>query len=322
MSRTGLGIVTCLAYPEKMATTWEDTLRGWVKPPSDNEDVKRDKTETEIKEALSSSSRLKNVKYKVYTKGSYANNTNVRLDYDVDVAVECTEFCYHEVSSSATGKKDAIDAQFSPYGKKYDLVAFKADIEAALVDYYGRSAITRGNIALRVREKKTRLPADVVPCCGFQLVTDINQKGEMTILRGARIHPDKGANVTNWPQQQLENGIAKNNSTNYRYKYMVRALKRLENLLVQEGKLVDELPSFLIECLVYNVPNDNFSHKNYVDEMRAVLAPIFNATRNKEDCSDWIEVSGRKYLFHSGQSWTYEQAHSLADKAWKRMGFG
>jgi hypothetical protein len=102
---------------------------------------------------------------------------------------------------------------------------------------------------------------------------------------------------------------------------MVRALKRLETLLVKEGKLSSELPSFLMECLVYNVPNEKFNHKKYVDEMRAVLASIFNATRNAEDCSKWVEVSGRKYLFNSQQVWTYQQAHVLADKAWNRMGF-
>jgi hypothetical protein len=304
-----------------MATTWEDTLRGWVKPPSDNEDAKRDKTQNEIKKALSASSRLKNVQYKVYAKGSYANNTNVRLDYDVDIAVECTEFCYHELSSAATNKKDAIDAKFSPYGKDYGVVAFKADIEAALVDSYGRTAITRGNMALRVREKKTRLPADVVPCCGFQLVTDIDGRGNLTMLRGTRIRPDKGGDVNNWPQQQLENGIAKNNATNHRYKFMVRALKQLENLLVTEGKLAEELPSFLIECLVYNVPNDCFNHNTYVSDMQDVLRIIFNSTLKKEDCQEWVEVNERKYLFHSSQPWTYQQAHDLGDKAWDRMGF-
>jgi len=55
---------------------------------------------------------------------------------------------------------------------------------------------------------------------------------------------------------------------------MVRALKRLENELVKEGLLEEELPSFLMECLVYNVPNDKFNHKTYVADMRAVLACI------------------------------------------------
>ena len=304
-----------------MVEIGEDTLRSWVKPPSDHEDSKRDKTETEIKRALSASSRLQSVQYKVYAKGSYANNTNVRLDYDVDIAVECTEFCYHDVSPGARSQKAEIDAQFHTYDKDYGLRAFKDDIEAALVDFYGRSAVQRGNFALRVREKKTTLPADVVPCCTFKSVTNIDRRGNLTSICGTRLRPDKGDDVTNWPQQQLENGITKNNATNHRYKFMVRALKRLETELVKEGLLKDELPSFLIECLVYNVPDDSFNHATYMDEMRAVLANIFNATLSDERCTEWVEVNWRKYLFRSSQPWTRSQAHTLADAAWNRLGF-
>jgi hypothetical protein len=303
-----------------MVPNWEDTLRSWVKPPSNNEDAKRNKAEAEIKKALSASSRLKTVSYNVYAKGSYANNTNVRHDYDVDIAVECTEFVYHDVISSAKDKTQAIDALFSPYTKDYSPKQFKADVEAALVDYYGRSAVARGNMALRVREKKTTLPADVVPCCGYWLVTDIDSKGDLTSLRGTRLHPDKGPYVNNWPRQQLENGVKKNDATGRRFKRMVRALKRLENELVKGGQLDAELPSFLIECLVYNVPNENFNHTTYVADMREVLATIFNQTLTKDGCSKWLEVSDRKYLFNSAQSWTYEQSHDLANKAWQRMG--
>ncbi len=99
---------------------------------------------------------------------------------------------------------------------------------------------------------------------------------------------------------------------------MVRALKRLENDLVQ-ADLLKELPSFLMECLVYNVPNERVNNTTYVADMRAVLAQIFNATKSDYDCQDWLEVSERKYLFHSSQRWTRAHAHELADKAWNRM---
>lgn len=101
---------------------------------------------------------------------------------------------------------------------------------------------------------------------------------------------------------------------------MVRALKRLENELVNAG-LLDELPSFFMECLVYNVPDDDFNHSTYVGDMRAVLATIFNETLSNDRCSDWLEVSERKYLFHSTQPWTRNQAHDLAGRAWDYMGF-
>jgi hypothetical protein len=304
-----------------MAPDWEATLRSWVKPPSDNEDNKRNKTEAEIKAALRASANLKPVGYKVYAKGSYANNTNVRLDYDVDIAVECTEFYYHdEVGAAADVKKAAVDKKFSSYKGGYTRDEFKNDVEQALVDCYGRSAVKRGNMALRVREKKTTLPADVVPCFEYHYIYDVNWLGDVQFHKGTRIYPDSGSHIHNWPEQQYDRGVAKNDATGRRYKRMVRALKRLENELVKSG-LIEELPSFFIECLVYNVPNDCFSHSTYVSDMRDVLRIIFNSTLKKEDCKEWVEVNERKYLFHSSQPWTYQQAHDLADKAWDRMGF-
>ena len=255
-----------------MAKDWEFTLRSWVKPPSDYEDSKRNKTEAEIKAALKASQALANVKYKVYAKGSYANNTNVRLDYDVDIAVECTEFAYYSNDGAAGDirKIAKIEEAVRKVKGSYTYVEFKDDVENALVDYYGRSAVKRGNIAIRVREKKTTLPADVVPCYEYHYHYDADSAGAVLYHQGTRVYPDLGHYFSNWPQQQKDRGVSKNDKTGRRYKRMVRALKRLENELVSEG-LLDDLPSFLIECLVYNVPNDKFNHTNYVDDMRAVL---------------------------------------------------
>ncbi len=305
-----------------MARDWEATLRSWVKPPSDNEDTKRDRTEAEIKEALKASSSLKGVKYKVYAKGSYANNTNVRLDYDVDIAVECFNFFYYDKEGVGADvrKAAALEAAITPYKGGYTSDDFKRDVEQALVDYYGRSAVTRGNMAMRVREKKTTLPADVVPCFEYHHVYDVDAYGQSVYHKGTRVYKDKGGYVHNWPVQQLDRGIEKNNSTGRRYKRMVRALKRLENELVTKGN-IGELPSFLMECLVYNVPDDLFNHATYLADMRGVLGTIFNGTLSKGNYDEWIEVSGRKWLFRSSQPWTYGQAHQLAAEAWNYVGF-
>jgi hypothetical protein len=306
-----------------MARDWEATLRSWVKRPSDNEDAKRDKTEEEIKAALKASSALSGVKYKVYVKGSYANNTNVRLDYDVDIAVECTDFYYFSKDGIGPDvrKAAAFEAATTPYKGGYTYVEFKADVEAALVDYYGESAVTRGNIAMRVREKRTTLPADVVPCFEYHYVYDVDSYGHPLYYKGTRVYKDSGKYIHNWPEQQRLNGITKNNATGRRYKRMVRALKRLENELVARGE-IDELPSFFMECLVYNVPNSYLSSSDsYRTSMRSVLAVIFNETLTEESCKEWLEVNERKYLFHRTQAWTCAQAHELADSAWNYIGF-
>src|SRR5258708_15889266 len=151
----GLSVRASILDP--MARDWEATLRSWVKPPSDNEDTKRDRTEAEIKEALKASSSLKGVKYKVYAKGSYANNTNVRLDYDVDIAVECFNFFYYDKEGVGADvrKAAALEAAITPYKGGYTSDDFKRDVEQALVDYYGRTAVTPGTMAISVRQKNT-----------------------------------------------------------------------------------------------------------------------------------------------------------------------
>lgn len=307
-----------------MARDWEATLRSWVKPPSDNEDTKRDKTEVEIKAALRASNALSGVTYKVYAKGSYANNTNVRLDYDVDIAVECTDFYYFskEGIGADVRKAAAFEAATKPYKGGYTYLDFKDDVEQALIDYYGASAVTRGNMAMRVREKRTTLPADVVPCFEYHYIYDIDAHGRPLYHKGTRVYKDSdGKYIHNWPEQQRVKGIAKNNTTGRRYKRMVRALKRLENELVARGE-IEELPSFLMECLVYNVPNPHLSSSDsYVASMRAVLATIFNETLSKDRCEGWLEVNERKELFHPAQSWTCSQAHELAACAWDYIGF-
>lgn len=306
-----------------MARDWETTLRSWVKPPSDNEDAKRDKTEEEIKAALRVSGALSDVRYKVYAKGSYANNTNVRLDYDVDIAVECTDFYYYSKDGIGPDvrKAAAFEASTKPYKGGYTYVDFKGDVEQALIDYYGASAVTRGNMAMRVREKKTTLPADVVPCFEYHYVYDVDAYGQPLYHKGTRVYKDSGGYVHNWPRQQRVNGITKNNATGRRYKRLVRALKRLENELVARGE-IDDLPSFFMECLVYNVPTSYLSSSDsYVASMKAVLAVIFNETLSDERCKEWLEVNERKILFHRAQSWTCSQAHELAECAWNYIGF-
>jgi predicted nucleotidyltransferase len=289
-----------------------------VGPVKDAVPTKRNRTEQEIKAALASSGRLRGG-YRVYAKGSYANDTNVRLDYDVDIAVECTDFFYSDTTGAPADVIKAAEARRVPY-TKYGQAEFKNDVEQALVDYYGRSAVVRGNMAMRVREKKTTLPADVVPCFEYHYIYGFGANGGLLYRQGTRLYPDRGAYLHNWPQQQLERGIAKNAATGRRYKRMVRAFKRLENLLVDRGE-IKALPSFFMECLVYNVPNDCFNHPTYVADMRSVLATIFNATQSDERCGEWVEASECKSLFHPDQAWTRQQAHELASEAWDLMGF-
>ena len=83
----------------------------------------------------------------------------------------------------------------------------------------------------------------------------------------------------------------------------------------------NNIPGFLNECLVWNVPNDQFGNNTYTADVRACLAFLFNNTRANEKCSEWGEVSELKYLFRSFQKWSCQQAHDFIYDAWNYLDF-
>ena len=63
----------------------EDQLSNWTNPPSDTEDERAENAIAMVKDAINSDDKLKYLDLDIFCQGSYANNTNVRLDSDVDV---------------------------------------------------------------------------------------------------------------------------------------------------------------------------------------------------------------------------------------------
>lgn len=81
------------------------------------------------------------------------------------------------------------------------------------------------------------------------------------------------------------------------------------------------VPSYLIECLAWNVPNEGFNRSTYTADVRWALAHLFNETRAIESCKEWGEINELKYLFGGHQPWTLGQAHAFASAAWDYLGF-
>lgn len=299
---------------------WEDWLRGAAKRPSDREDSKRNTTESQIRAALDASDALDGRPWSVYVKGSYANNTNVRLDYDVDIAVEYTGKFYYDFMFEAAGATPADAGFTAPSADPYSNDQFKADIKAALVAAFGAKNIEEGDIAFRVRGGKTTLPADIVPAWEYRRYDHVIN-GVPQYQEGSRVFPASGGSKDNFPAIQEANNTAKNLATGKRYKRMVRCFKKLQTYLVDEGLITEELPSYLSECLVYNVTNDAFGHATYKADMREILAQIFNSTLEGGGSWDWHEVHELRYLFRGKSMRTASDVHAVVDAAWDAMGF-
>jgi hypothetical protein len=297
---------------------WENRFSGWTGKASDSEQDRYERTCKAIGDALRASSRLDGYDYTVYAKGSYPNFTNVVADSDVDIAVELMTFFENRFVQQAKGLT-LSDVGLSPYQGDATLASFKDDVEYALITHFGDAAVERGSKAIRIAENSGRLPADVVPCVTERAWTDMGN-----YRQGIRLHNDRDPSelIVNYPKQHIDEGTLKNTATSKRYKRVVRILKRLENKMVEEGR-IEAVPSFLIESSVWNVPNSRFDADTWSQRVRSALAHLFNETL-KPDCvssQDWLEANAQKYLFFDGQNWAYQEAHAFAHAAWDYVGF-
>ncbi len=295
-----------------MGRDWESTFQSWGKPPGKTEQEKSDHAETAIRKAIAASEAMQSRNVAVFPQGSYNNRTNVRADSDVDICIRCRDSFFFDVPPDT----DASDFGISTPAT-YSYAEFKNDVERALKSYLGEEAVTRGNKAFDVHENTYRVDADAVACFEYR-----RYEKDGSYLEGTALNTDKGTRIINWPEQNYENGVTKNGQTGKRFKAIVRILKRLRNEMSESGyKEATPVPSFLVECLVWNVPNEDFNHDTFKADIRHALAHLFNNTRRLEDCKEWGEINELKYLFRSTQPWTREAAHMFLDAAWDYIGF-
>jgi hypothetical protein len=300
-----------------MARDWESWLATASGPASPTEGQDRDRTEQRIRDAIYVSSELPRSSVRIYSKGSYANSTNVRRDSDVDIAVEWTGFAYVQKAFRAA---EATPEQlgYSPATDTISPAEFRASVERAIFTAFTGVDLS-GDKAIKVPGGSTTLDADVVPCHAMTRYDDPQPR--IVSHDGSRIYPKSGGpSIDNYPEQQRLNGIAKNNATSRRYKEIIRCVKRLENEMLENGVITREIPGYLVECLIYNVPNDRFGHARRLDDVRAVFGFLWSGLRDSDVYQEWEEVNGLKYLFRGNMIRTPNEAFEFIDKAWDTVG--
>jgi hypothetical protein len=295
--------------------SWEDKFTSWAKAPGNTEQQKCDNAETAIRKALAAHSKLSTMDVTVFAQGSYRNKTNVRMDSDVDICVRLNSTFFPQYPEGKT------KADFGNVDGSITFADYQSYVHEALNDYFGSGVVNKGDKAFKIHANTYRVDADVVASFEhrrYMTRTD----GSSYYLSGIEFVTKAGKHVTNWPNQHYDNGLEKHNATGRRFRKVIRMLKRLRNEM-QDSKIVaaNSVASCLIECLVWNVPNDQFGHDTYTADVRAILAHLFNNTMKDELCSEWGEVSELLYLFKGGKPWTREQAHAFISAAWDYIGF-
>ncbi|MCP3797962.1 nucleotidyltransferase [Allokutzneria sp. A3M-2-11 16] len=294
--------------------TLEEKLAGWTDWSSQTEQDKQDRTERMIREAVRNHGAFADCGLKVYAKGSYANNTNVKADSDVDIAVQCTDVRYYEEAAGCVLPSGFI----SPYTGIWTPDKLRAELGVALEKMFPGQVDYSGSTAFRINSNTARVDADVVPCFDYRYYFSASSYRD-----GSKVFKKSGANLKNYPEQQLKNGNAKNNDTRRFYKKAVRILKRVENAMVESGEH-REVPSFFVECLAYNCPNSLFLAETWTEIIRGLLVYVWDELQGDEPATEaqrWLEVNECKFLFHWEQAWSRADGRDFAKAAWNYLGY-
>ncbi len=294
----------------------EDDLRVWANPPSKTEIEKCENAERIVYKAIAADPTLSTLNLRIFVQGSYKNQTNVRIESDVDIAVLYRGSFFYDLPEG-----EQTPQTYGIIPATYEYSEFKKDVDNALNAYFEADDITRGNKAFDLHANSYRVDADVVPVFEYKRYF-IDAPPRI----GTAFVPDNcNRKVYNYPEQNYVNGMQKNTDTFGRFKDLVRILKRMKYKLIERDIISEEdsVASFLIESAVWNVPNVNFAHPTYYSDVRSVLAYLFNNTIDvfNSNCSDWREVNNFKYLFHITQPWTSTDLHNFVSAVWDEWGF-
>ena len=256
---------------------------------------------------------------RVFAQGSYRNGTNITTDSDVDIAVCCTTSFFTDYSQAG----GLGGTHFGNVDATYTFQQFRADVTKSIQTAFGAGSVTVGNKALRVAGNSGRLGADVVPVFEFRQYQPNGQ-----YWSGTRFHALDGKIITNWPDHHHHFGVEKNKATGYRYKKVVRILKTIRRDLSGPAA---KTPSFLIESMVWNSPDQLFnSGINYnAHSARAILLEpslldnvqaVLQWLRTQCNPANMREVNMIKPLFSPEQAWTTESAGSFVYQAGQKLG--
>ena len=221
----------------------------------------------------------------IFIQGSYANNTCVRNESDVDIAVvreDLFEYAFGANFSSSTAEK-ASEAK-----------ALKDAVERVLKKRFTYQ-VHRGNKSIKVDGNTYRKQADTVPCLSLHYFNKSHLNDYLTYQDGIVIFADDGSVIRNFPKQHIANGKAKNVRTNYYYKKMVRIMKKMRHLMGNCGySSADGVSSFGLESLLWNIPDSYFTkYVNYGFVFEELIRYLHN---NQLILLNGLEANGIKKL--------------------------
>ncbi|WP_107936486.1 nucleotidyltransferase domain-containing protein [Ureibacillus chungkukjangi] len=251
-----------MAIPNSQLETWSN--QGATTTPK----ALREQIERVLRGENSLITNKKSVS--IYLQGSYRNSTNIYGNSDVDIVVETGNVFFSDTSLLTNDKKQIYESQTN--SSQYKWATYKKEVLDTLINYFGKDNVEVGNKSIKVNTGSYE--ADVVPCIEYREYYDYGySEDSRKYIAGMKFLTTKeNREVINFPKYHYFYGAEKNRETHGMYKKTVRIFKNIKSKLVKAGKLEKGVaPSYFVENLLYNVPNERYGKEFNLTVMEILL---------------------------------------------------
>ncbi len=256
--------------------------------------------------------------FEIYLQGSYANHTNIRRESDVDIVLQ-----YNGIFRYDDSKLDAVTKQkrnnafvrakmtFEEYKRKIFNELYQEAIK-----YKAISDVKYKAKSIKVSLQNPNIDVDIVPCFLYKNYWTFSEDDPLNkthYKHGIALDDtDTGNLIINYPKIHKENGEDKSNRTNRIYKATIRYIKKIKSLLVEKGIIDEKLaPSYFIENLLFNVPDNLFDKVSYLKTFDNILSFLSNTSRYE---TFLCQHKQWKLFGNSSTQWNKEDAENFVEK--------
>jgi hypothetical protein len=222
--------------------------------------------------------------YEVFLQGSYGNDTNIYAESDVDIVICLNTVFYHDLTLISPLEQAVFKSAF-PDGTD-TLADFKAGVLKALRKRFGNT-VKPDPKAIKIPAEGARRNADVIVAADFRRYRRFISTVDNKYDEGICFWNNKGERIANYPKYHSKNCTAKHQATKNWFKPTVRIFKNMRQRLVNNN-IIDKsiAPSYFIEGLLYNVP-DNLFGTSYELTFLQSLNWLLSNDRTKLVCANY-----------------------------------
>lgn len=252
----------------------------------------------------------------IYLQGSYRNNTNIYGNSDVDIVVQHDSTFFSDVSDLDVHETALYKSAFNDATYTWD--DFKSEVIETLENTFGATNVEVGNKSIKIDDGSYE--ADVIPCFEYRKYISFGvRESERNYIPGIKFYTtNERRGVVNYPKEHYSKGASKNQRVTLRYKPSIRVFKNIKKKLIEENMITKDLaPSYFIENLLYNVPDELYDTSDIGDRIYNILEwlednsySLSNFQCQNEQINlfgyspeQWNEYNAREFITQTKKLW-------------------